>query len=342
MATYVKTKRGWQAQVSRKVNGKSVRKAKNFKSKREAQLWAAETEASLTPEGASKEALENVFLRYGDERSRFKRGSRWEIIRLKRFAGQDAAGKPLGEYQIGEIETQHIVAWRDARLREVMPATVRREMNLLKHVFSTATNEWKLIDKNPMATVKSPPDSRRRKRRVYPHEIDALSEALDLDVFPWESEKQITGAAFLFAIETAMRVGEILGIQNRHVTGMVVHLPETKTDEPRDVPLSYRALEILKEVRGKRTKPTDRPFNIDAASRDSRFRLACKAAGITDLHFHDTRHEGITRLAKRLDILDLARTVGHNNLNQLLTYYEASPEELADRINSATSKDDSK
>lgn len=342
MATILKTAHGWQAQVARRVDGKTVRKAKTFKAKREAQVWAREFEVGIASGTASSDTMQQVFDRYSLERSKGKKGERWEVIRLKRFAADLVSGKPLGEYIIGDVTTADLVAWRDMRLGRVKPASVSREMNLLKHVFSTATKEWGLLRINPMEDVRRPAKAKRRKRRVFQDEIDKLTEALDLIAHPWVSEKQITGAMFLFAIETAMRSGEIRAIQNRHVSGNVVHVPETKNDHARDVPLTTRALEILETVRGNRTEADQHPFEIDAESRDSVFRAAVRKAMIENLHFHDTRHEAITRLAKRLEILDLARVTGHKNLNELLTYYEASGDELAERLNASTSKDETK
>lgn len=348
MATILKTAHGWQAQVARRVDGKAVRKAKTFKTKREAQVWAREFEVGIASGTDSSDTMRQVFDRYALERSKGKKGERWEVIRLNRFAADLVSGKPLGEYVIGDVTTADLVAWRDMHLnrisektgRPIKPATVSRELNLLKHVFVTATKEWELIRVNPMADVKSPKRAKRRKRRVYQDEVDKLTEALDLTTSPWVTEKQITGAMFLFAIETAMRSGEIRDITNRHVSGNVVHLPETKNDHSRDVPLTTRALEILEAVRNGNTDSNARPFNIDAESRDSVFRAAVKRSKIENLHFHDTRHEAITRLAKRLEILDLARVTGHKNLNELLTYYEASGDELAERLNASTSKDE--
>ncbi len=342
MATILKTAHGWQAQVARRVDGKTVRKAKTFRAKREAQVWAREFEVGIASGTSSRDTMQQVFDRYGVERSKGKKGERWEVIRLKRFAADLVSGKPLGEYVISEVTTADLVAWRDMRLGRVKPASVSREMNLLKHVFSTATKEWGLLRVNPMEDVRRPAKAKRRKRRVFRDEIDKLTDALDLTDHPWVSEKQITGAMFLFAVETAMRSGEIRAIQNRHVTGNVIHLPETKNDHARDVPLTTRALEILESVRKNRTEPDQHPFAIDAESRDSVFRAAVRKAKIENLHFHDTRHEAITRLAKRLDILDLARVTGHRNLNELLTYYEASGDELAERLNSSTSKDETR
>ncbi|KEP68893.1 integrase [Thioclava dalianensis] len=342
MATILKTAHGWQAQVARRIDGKAVRKAKTFKTKRDAQVWAREFEVGISAGTASSDTLRQVFDRYALERSKGKKGERWEVIRLNRFAVDLVNGKPLGEYVIGDVTTADLVAWRDMRLGLVKPASVSREMNLLKHVFATATKEWGLLRINPMEDVRRPARAKRRKRRIYQDEIDKMFEALDLACEPWVTEKQITGAMFLFAIETAMRSGEIRDITNRHVSGNVIHLPETKNDHARDVPLTTRALEILEAVRGNKTEPDQHPFDIDAESRDSVFRAAAKRAKIENLHFHDTRHEAITRLAKRFEILDLARVTGHKNLNELLTYYEASGEELAERLNSSTSKDETK
>jgi integrase len=65
---------------------------------------------------------------------------------------------------------------------------------------------------------------------------------------------------------------------------------------------------------------------------DALFRKCRDRAGIVGLHFHDSRHEAITRLAQRLDVLDLARMVGHRDLKMLQAYYNATAEEIAARL----------
>lgn len=65
---------------------------------------------------------------------------------------------------------------------------------------------------------------------------------------------------------------------------------------------------------------------------DSLFRKAKKMALIDDLHFHDARHTAITRLAKKLNILELARMVGHRDLRQLQVYFNMPAEEIAKRL----------
>lgn len=163
------------------MNGKPFRKAKTFRTKRAAQVWARETKVDIVKGTDSEDTLLQLFRRYQHERSRYKKGGHWEIIRLERFAKDDANGMPLGEYTIANITLPDLVAWRDLRLTIVQPASVRREMNLLKHVFVTATTEWGLLRVNSMAGLKLPAGGKRRNRRVHTDEIEALTKAFDLD-----------------------------------------------------------------------------------------------------------------------------------------------------------------
>lgn len=73
-------------------------------------------------------------------------------------------------------------------------------------------------------------------------------------------------------------------------------------------------------------------FGLSKSALDNLFRRARDRAGIMNLHFHDTRHEAITRLAKKLNVLDLARMVGHKDVKQLMVYYNATAEEIAQQL----------
>ncbi len=80
--------------------------------------------------------------------------------------------------------------------------------------------------------------------------------------------------------------------------------------------------------------PADRPtvFDLNTGSRDALFRKAVKRAQIHDLHFHDSRGEAIFRLSKKLDVLELARMIGHRDIASLMFYYNTTAEELADKL----------
>jgi integrase len=144
---------------------------------------------------------------------------------------------------------------------------------------------------------------------------------------------QRVGAAWLFAIETGMRQGEIAGLLETDVDlhRSVAHLRQTKNGQERTVPLSPRAMDILRRVRTV-TKPDPRWFGMNVSQVTPLFIKARKAAMIENLTFHDARHAAITRLAKKLDVLSLARMVGHRDIRQLMVYYNPDAEELAKRL----------
>jgi len=73
-------------------------------------------------------------------------------------------------------------------------------------------------------------------------------------------------------------------------------------------------------------------FASNQASGGQLFRRACQLAGVTGLTFHDTRHEALTRLARKLEVLDLAQMVGHRDPRSLMIYYNATASEIAGRL----------
>jgi integrase len=124
-----------------------------------------------------------------------------------------------------------------------------------------------------------------------------------------------------------MRKGELLGLEWSQIAGQVAWLSKTKNGDARAVSLSRRAIEILDSQRGQA-----KVFTVDPATADTLFRKAVKAAGIENLHFHDSRSEAITRLSKKLDVLELARQVGHRDLKSLLIYYAPSAADMARKL----------
>jgi integrase len=89
------------------------------------------------------------------------------------------------------------------------------------------------------------------------------------------------------------------------------------------------ALRILEQLRGLHTTSV---FDLRVAQIDALWRKARDRAGIVDCHWHDARHTAVTRLARKLDVLALARAIGHRDLRQLQTYYNPTAEELAKRL----------
>lgn len=340
MASFRKRGGAWRAEVVKQ----GIRKSATFDTKAEAVAWAAMVEADIETGKAGRVAnktLGQLLERYRDEVSTIKRGERWERLRIDRIVTgrDDTPPDPIAAVPLRDLDASHFASWRDRRLRQVTPASVRREWNLLSSALNIAVNEWRWLHENPMKTVKRPPPPEARDRRISEDEIERLLFALgyDYDKTPMTQTARV-GAAFLFAIETGMRAGEIVALRRGEVfkdsryltiTGREIGAGKTAAAR-RDVPLSPEALRIveqLEKIEG------DTVFGITSTTvLDALFRKAKARALIEDLHFHDTRHEAITRLAKRLDVLELARAVGHRDLRQLMTYYNETAEQLAAKL----------
>lgn len=318
MASIQKHGSGWRAQVRHK----DERDSRTFRTRQEAAKWALQREAELSGRRVPDKTWGDALAHYRRNVAPLHRGERWESLRVQGFESL-----PWAKRRLRDMAPEDFIAWKDSRLAEVAPATVRREMTLLRLVLVEAVAQrWLLA--NPMQGIKRPTEPPSRKRRITQDEIDRVALACGLDEDRADTSLNRTGLAFLFAIETAMRAGEILGMTWTDVREKAVTLPRTKNGDRRDVPLSPRAREILAIM----PKDAATVFNLHPGTRDALFRRAVKAAAIPNLHFHDARAEAIWRLSKKLDVLELAHAIGHRDVNSLRLYYNTSADDLADRL----------
>lgn len=331
MASYRKRSGGWRAEVAKL----GVRDSQTFDTKAAAVAWATAREVEIASQNGKSRStvamtLSEALRRYKRDVSPTKAGQRWEELRLDNF---DKSLEWVGEL-MSSITSDQIAQWRDSRLKTVQTSTVRREMTLLSSVFEIARTEWKACLVNPVRDTRRPSNMPHRERRVAQSEITALINRFGfVEGQPPTTMLQELAYAFLIAIETAMRQGEILGMTAKWVKlpERFVRLPKTKNGSSRNVPLSTRAGELLEPLyRGK--GPDDRLFRLESGSADTLFRRIRDELKIDGLTFHDTRHEAITRLARKVDVLDLARITGHKDLKSLMVYYNATAAELAERL----------
>ncbi|MDT4841453.1 Phage integrase family protein [compost metagenome] len=330
MASFRKRSGGWRAEVFKL----GVRDSQTFPTKAHAAAWATQREAEIMAAGnkgpSSSFTLKQAIEKYKSEVSPTKAGQRWEEIRLdKLISDLEFVGD-----QLGRITGDQVGAWRDRRLKEVAAPSVRREMTLLSSVFEQARREWKWCSSNPVKEIKRPTNNRPRDRRISSKEEQQLLAAMGYveGVAPATLTQELA-YLFLLALETAMRQGELLSLGKADVRlrERYARLDMTKNGDARDVPLSRRAVEllgILVDAAGSR----ESIFQLKSASADAMFRRIRGQLEIEGLRFHDTRHEAITRLARKLDVLDLARMTGHRDPRSLMGYYNATASEVASRL----------
>nr|WP_258571063.1 site-specific integrase [Flavimaribacter sediminis] len=191
-----------------------------------------------------------------------------------------------------------------------------------------------------MSKVRKPKAAQGRDRRLADEELTAILAACDTARNDWFRP------GILLAIETGMRRGEILNIRARDLDlelGLLT-IPQTKTDRPRTIPLSEKAVSILDEVRIRAGEKNGRLFPVTANA----FRLAwerCKRRaakdepGITDLRFHDLRHEAVSRFFELgLNVPEVAAISGHRNPRMLFRYTHLKPENIVAKLRKSSTE----
>lgn len=247
--------------------------------------------------------------------------------------------KPLkayfGDKLFSEISPKDIANYRDARLSVQNPrtkktlsaSTVKLEMMLLSHIFSVAAIEWGINIENPVMKVRKPKIPPGRNRRLSAKEYNRIMRAAYIhpnkELYP----------IIVIAIETAMRQGEILSLRWENISWKkkVAHLPSTKNGTARDVPLSNAAMHIFKQLLKPKTE--GKVFTYSNAGIKSTWRTFVTSLKIEDLHFHDLRHEAISRLfEKGLDMLEVATISGHKSLSMLKRYTHLQAYKLVPKL----------
>lgn len=324
MASIQKHGTRWRVQVY--AQGK--RDSQVFPTRQQAAQWALQREAELTGRQLPDRTLLDAMRRYSAEVAPSHLGAHWETVRLKAMERE-----PIAKRKLATLAGSDLADWRDGRLLKVKPATVARELNLLRSVFEVARRDWQWVRANPLDDVRWPTAPKGRARRITPDEVKAVSAAFGVaDELRATTATHRVGLMFLLALETAMRSGEMLGLHPGDVflDEQYVILPKTKNGDRREVALTRRAVEILRAL------PMDGGpiFGMDDKVRDVLWRKS-RPASIPDLHFHDTRGEAIWRLSKKLDVLQLARMIGHRDIKSLMIYYRESAADMAKQLDAA-------
>lgn len=324
MATFRQRNNKWQARVQKK-GYEAV--TKSFNSKADAIKWATQVEAQI-----DKGAFTNTSLA---ERTVFAELIHLylkEVVPNTKSASEDGyrlralARKPIAQFNMLALTPSKIAEYRDIRLQEVSAGTVIRELAYFSSIINHSRREWGINIDNPIPLVRKPPSPPSRTRILSPQEQEILFNAL-------KPRRHDSNHWILFvvqfALETAMRQGEILALSwaDIDLNKRTAHLQTTKNGDSRTVPLSTRAVQILQELP---RRIDGRVFPMNKAALCANFSKACKRAGIEDLHFHDIRHTSITNMAgKFTNILELSAVTGHRQLSMLKRYYHPRAEDLA-------------
>lgn len=321
--------RQWQAKIRRK----GVAAANTFETKARAEAWARQIEADIDAGRfqpgrieAERTTLKEALERYLSEKVPLKKGVKQTTGLVRYWLGTSLAARSLASIRASEI-----AAWRDQFLKQRSPQTVVHYLNLLSNVFTVAGSEWGMESlANPVGKVKKPTLPRGRDRRLAPDEEAVLLAACDASKSKW------LGTMVRLALETAMRQGEFVGLawDDVNLDRRTIFLRETKNGSSRTVPLSSRAVEVLRSWQAT-TGGKGKLFDIEVGRAVSHAFLAvCRKAKLPDLHFHDLRHEATSRFFEKTSLRDMqiAMITGHRSMEMLKRYAHIRAEELAKEL----------
>lgn len=315
----------WEARIRKRGYPTTC---KTFDTKLEAEAWAKDTETKMnksifvSTKEAEQYTLSECLDRYIEEYIPRLKDSKRETDRARALQRRNIAHRVMAT-----IRSKDIADFRREREAEgVSGNTIRLDFALISKLFNYARSDWGMESlQNPVQLAAKPKADKGRERRLEEGEEEKLLEAAS----------PVFQAVLLFAMETAMRREEIASLtwQNINFEKRSAFLPLTKNTEPRTVPLSPAALEILECLSGER-EGAESVFGMTKEQITETMKSTRSRAKITGLRFHDLRHEATSRFFEKtdLDVMEIKNITGHKTLQMLARYTHLRTARLADRL----------
>lgn len=359
-------RRGYPAQ-SKTFNTKAEAEAwaKMIESEMSRGVWVSRSEAEAT-------TLYEALTRYEEEVSPVKKGAAQEASVLKACKADALARRPLAAIRSADVAQLRDEWLKDYKPATVLRrlAVLSHVFNIARKEWGmeSLTNQVELVRKPQPNNART---RRIAVVDPAANVLDACDPASERGAQDGELERVVVASSspllpsiIWLAVETAMRRGEIVTLRWEHVdlNRRVAHLPATKNGSARDVPLSSRAIAVLQALKDARDAGREqsgddeyagnlgRVFEIRSNAVTRAFERAvararkhyideCKAAKqrpddrfLTDLRFHNLRHEATSRLAAIFPMHDLTKITGHKDPRMLMRYYHPRAEDLAKRL----------
>lgn len=323
MATIRKRGKSWQAQIRLADHPPQ---SKSFSTKEAAQQWARITTHQLLDDHAtppeSRHTLASMLAQYRDKIVSLKISKAVETTIINRFLREDFA-----QTSLHDVTKITVSAYRDARLQSVKPSTFVRELGILGHCWDVATHEWGIAhEPNPFSKVRLPRIGGRRERRLRAGEFDQIAIAAKAQRNPY------VFPVIVFALETALRGKEILALRwtDFDKSAATVRVRQPKNQHERVVPLTPKAMRILMDLPAIRSEQV---FVITQCALKQAWQRIMRKTHIVDLHFHDLRHEAVSRFVEAgLTLPEVAQISGHRDSRSLLRYAHPSPEMIRQKF----------
>ncbi len=222
--------------------------------------------------------------------------------------------------QLKHITPFLVEQYKQQRREEVSPATVNRELALVKHMFTLAI-KWKRASNNPVKEVKFFRERNQRLRFLSEEEIHRLIESCEPNL----------KAIVITAITTGMRRSEIFGLkwQDVDLERKQIILDETKSGVSRKMPINDALNELLLNLKSRVSHEYvflnrfGKPYKDVKTS----FKTALRKAGIEGATFHTLRHTFASHLVmSNVNLRTVQELLGHKSFQMTMRYSHLSEE----------------
>jgi integrase len=327
--------------------GKRVRKSFTKRKDAEAELGKR---VSLIAEGryldVKKECitpLKDLLSKYEENynhQAGFQTGKRPYLKNFKEYFGEDCL--------LSNIRYLHLETYRNLLKRKITrlgriraDSTINNEMSCLHHVFTKAV-EWEMIaqslfDKGKSLTLKL---NNTRLRFLTEDEIPKLLA---------ECQPHLAEIVEC-ALNTGMRRQEILSLRWSQIRNGFIYLRETKTKEPRQIPINDDLDMLFKKIENRQNLMGSNVVDMQGKPLADKhvftfrgipiryvktgFKKALKNAGIHDFRFHDLRHTFASQVIMKGGTLkDVQELLGHKTMTMTLRYAHLTQEHKRKAVN---------
>lgn len=319
--------------------------AKAWKSASETKLNSGDAVLSAKAKRYTIDQAIADYLAYGDVESAPKRYMLEKLAEtFQGLAVKNLTPEILKKWKDKQLNTKILVPSKKKkdhylydgdRERKYSPATVRKQYYALKTCLDWHSTFRKYPFQSPFLIIKAPSDNTPRDRRLEGDEEQRMIAACD----KLYNNQEVFKRVILFALETAMRRGEIFKLAwsdiNFESRTIRIKAENSKTDTERVVPITSPCLKILNEqLETKKVNEKLVFWQLNTATFNHRFKGILRNAGVKNFSFHCLRHEAITRFFERsnLNDVEIALMVGHSDLRTLKIYTHSRPTSLIDRL----------
>lgn len=222
------------------------------------------------------------------------------------------------EYSLDVIGKATTLAeeYKAARLKEVEPATVNRDIACLKRLFSLAEEEWNMVGPNKIRKVKLLDEDNIRRKSLTNEQQKALIA---------ECKRPHMRLCVIIVLDMGFREEELLSLERKHIDFQegVIRV-KGKGDKERTVPMTDRIKKEFISYWSKQKVASKYAITNHRGERILRirkFESLCERAGIEDFTFHDLRHDFAVQFLRRTrDLATLQDILGHEDIKTTMRY----------------------